>query len=133
MKKIKHAKPTVTANEYRSPGACIMRYLRRTLRKWPCAHRDGREAPYSSLIQKVHKMSSWEERLKEAEAGAERSEAAEQEAEKRFKALQGNAQAQGRADEALQSEEFHSWMASRHATDDAWGKWSIVMDAKPGA
>ncbi|MEJ6023944.1 hypothetical protein [Ramlibacter sp. PS4R-6] len=72
-------------------------------------------------------MSDWEERLKAAEAGAERSEAAELAAEEKFKAVQ----AQTNDAEALASDEFRSWMGSRRATDDAWGKWATVMDAKP--
>lgn len=78
-------------------------------------------------------MSDWEERLKAAEAGAERSQAAEHEAEERFKAVHAEAQARGNADHALESEEFRSWMATRHATDAAWGAWAMVMDAKPAA
>lgn len=78
-------------------------------------------------------MSDWEERLKAAEAKAERSEAAEHEAEERFRAAHAEAQAKGTPDHALESEEFRSWMAKRHATDEAWGAWAMVMDAKPGA
>lgn len=72
-------------------------------------------------------MSDWEQRLKAAEAGAERSEAAEHAAEEKFRAVQ----AQGDDAAALNTDEFRSWMASRHETDAAWGKWATVMDAKP--
>jgi hypothetical protein len=72
-------------------------------------------------------MSDWEQRLKAAEADAERSEAAEQAAEQRFKALQ----AQTNPVDALKSDEFGTWMAQRHATDAAWGTWATVMDDKP--
>lgn len=72
-------------------------------------------------------MSDWETQLKAAEAGAELSEAAEQVAEGKFKAVQ----AHGNDAEALDSAEFRTWMASRHETDEAWGKWATVMDAKP--
>jgi hypothetical protein len=74
-------------------------------------------------------MSDWEQRLKAAEAGAEKTEAAEHAAEEKFKAVQ----AQGNDAEALESEEFRSWMASRRETDEAWGKWAMLMDAKPAA
>jgi len=76
-------------------------------------------------------MSDWAERLTAAEAGAERKEAAEHEAEQKFKTVRAQAQAQGDADKALQSDEFRAWMASRHETDAAWGQWATVMDAKP--
>lgn len=78
-------------------------------------------------------MSDWEEKLKAAEAGADRMQATEEAAEERFRAVHANAEAQGKAHEALQSEEFHEWMATRHATDAAWGEWATLMDAKPGA
>ena len=74
-------------------------------------------------------MSDWEERLKAAEEGAERMQAAEEVAEERFKAVK----ARTNEEAALESEEFHSWMATRHATDEAWGKWATLMDSKPGA
>jgi hypothetical protein len=76
-------------------------------------------------------MSDWEQRVKAAEAGADRMEAAEQAAEETFKALQADAQAQGTEQDALKSEEFREWMATRRATDDAWGKWAVLMDEKP--
>jgi hypothetical protein len=78
-------------------------------------------------------MSDWEERLKAAEAGAERTEALEQVAEERFDAVHAKAHAQGDASTALLTEEFRTWMASRRATDEAWGGWAQVMDAKAGA
>jgi hypothetical protein len=71
-------------------------------------------------------MSDWEARLKDAEAGAERLQAEEEAAEASFKAAHRDAQPQ----EAMKSPEFHSWMATRRATDDAWGKWATLMDAK---
>ena len=77
-------------------------------------------------------MSDWEQRVEAAEAGAERIEAAEHEAERRFRSLQADALAQGNAEAALQSDEFHTWMAKRRETDDAWGKWATVMDEKVG-
>ena len=75
-------------------------------------------------------MSDWDERLKAAEEGAEQLQAAEDAAEERFKALHVAAVPQGKGQEALQSEEFHSWMATRRATDAAWGAWAVLMDAK---
>jgi len=78
-------------------------------------------------------MSDWEQRVKAAEAGADQMQAAEDAAEESFKALHAEAQAQGTEQEALKSDEFRKWMATRHATDDAWGKWATLMDATPAA
>lgn len=78
-------------------------------------------------------MSDWAEKVSQAEAGAERQQALEHEAEGRFKAVRERETARGDADKALESDEFHAWMATRHATDDAWGAWATVMDAKPVA
>ena len=82
---------------------------------------------------KENTISDWERRLEAAEAGAERRQAAEHEAEEKFKALQAQAQARGDADAALRSDEFHSWMATRRETDAAWGAWATVMDEKHAA
>lgn len=88
----------------------------------------------AGLILEGHKegthMSDWETRLEEAEAGAERRQAAEHEAEERFKSVRDEAQAKGDEDAALKSEEFHTWMEKRRETDEAWGKWATVMDEK---
>src|SRR5436853_6771532 len=93
-----------------------------------------RPCPAPSLILhghseafRKHTMSDWEQRLKAAETDAERSEVAESAAEERFKAVK----AKGDHAAALDSDEFSSWMATRHATDAAWGTWATVMDAKP--
>jgi hypothetical protein len=75
-------------------------------------------------------MSDWDQRLKAAEEGAEHLQAEEEVAEARFKALHAAAEPQGKAQEALESEEFHSWMATRRATDEAWGKWAVLMDER---
>ena len=74
-------------------------------------------------------MSDWEQRLKAAESDAERSQAAEHAAEELFRAVE----AQRDRAAAMDSHEFTSWMATRHATDAAWGTWATVMDAKPTA
>jgi crotonobetainyl-CoA:carnitine CoA-transferase CaiB-like acyl-CoA transferase len=76
-----------------------------------------------------HDMSDWEERLKAAEASAEHMQAAEEAAEERFRARQAAEPENPQA--ALESEEFHSWMATRRATDGAWGQWAMLMDSKP--
>jgi hypothetical protein len=75
-------------------------------------------------------MSDWEQRLEAAEAGAQQREAAEQQAEERFKALEADARERGDVEAALRSEEFHSWMEKRRETDAAWGKWATVMDER---
>jgi regulator of protease activity HflC (stomatin/prohibitin superfamily) len=76
-------------------------------------------------------MSDWSEEITAAEAAAEQKQAAEREAEGRFDAVHAQAQAAGAVSDALKSPEFHDWMAARHATDAAWGTWSVVMDNKP--
>ena len=78
-------------------------------------------------------MSDWDERVKSAEAGAEQMQAAEAAAEESFKAVQAEARQHGADEDALKSQEFHDGMATRRATDDAWGKWATLMDAKPVA
>jgi hypothetical protein len=78
-------------------------------------------------------MSDLDERVKAAEAGADRLQAVEDMAEEKFKALHAETQAQGKGDEALSSDEFRTWMATRRATDAAWGEWAVLMDAKAGA
>ncbi|HUR89447.1 MAG TPA: hypothetical protein VMZ74_10205 [Ramlibacter sp.] len=78
-------------------------------------------------------MSDLEERIKAAEAGAESKQATEELAEERFRAVHAMAEARGNAKDALESKEFHSWMATRRETDAAWGEWAMLMDAKQGA
>ncbi len=76
-------------------------------------------------------MSDWSEEITAAETVAEQKQAAEREAEDRFDAVHARAHAAGEVGAALQTPEFHDWMAARHATDAAWGNWSVVMDNKP--
>jgi hypothetical protein len=68
-----------------------------------------------------------------AAAGAERTLAAAREAEGRFDEVHARAEAQGDPGEALKSAEFRAWMLTRHETDEAWGAWATVMDAKPAS
>ena len=76
-------------------------------------------------------MSDWAQDFAVATATAERTQAAENEAEGLFDRVHDKAQADGNKGHALTTDEFHNWMAARHATDAAWGVWSAVMDAKP--
>ena len=76
-------------------------------------------------------MSDWAHDIAVAEAAAETRQAAEHAAESRFDRVHAQAKAAGNLDRAVESEEFGQWMAARHATDEAWGAWSTVMDAKP--
>ncbi|MGE0330499.1 MAG: hypothetical protein AB7P37_07375 [Ramlibacter sp.] len=78
-------------------------------------------------------MSDWSEEIAVAEATAEQKQAAEREAEDRFDAVHARAHAAGEVGAALKTPEFRDWMAARHATDAAWGNWSVVMDSKPQA
>lgn len=78
-------------------------------------------------------MSDWAEEVATAEAEAERLQAAESLAEQKFYEVQERAKASGNAEQALQTPEFQQWMSARHATDAAWGAWSMAMDAKPAS
>jgi hypothetical protein len=75
-------------------------------------------------------MSDWADEVASAEAEAERLQAAEGEAEQKFYEVQARAEAAGDRNQALKSREFAAWMSARHATDEAWGAWSMAMDAK---
>lgn len=76
-------------------------------------------------------MSDWEEEVARAATMAERTQAAEAVAESRFDAIHAQAKAAGELANAVKTEEFRAWMDARHATDEAWGAWSVKMDAKP--
>ena len=76
-------------------------------------------------------MSDWSEDIAEAEAAAERTQAAEDMAEARFDAVVAMAQSTGEPSQGRSSEELQHWLAARRATDAAWGTWSEVMDSKP--
>lgn len=75
-------------------------------------------------------MSDWADDVASAEAEAERLQAAEGEAEQKFYEVRSRAEAAGAPNEAIKSREFAAWMSARHATDEAWGAWSMAMDAK---
>lgn len=64
-----------------------------------------------------------------AEREALERQEAEDRAEERFDAVRASLAASGRAHEATTSPEFHEWMATRHRTDEAWGRWALAMDA----
>ena len=74
-------------------------------------------------------MSDWTEYLAAAEAQAERFQAAESQAEQKFHRVRDQAETAGVPERALQSAEFQQWMNARHATDLAWGSWSLLKDA----
>jgi hypothetical protein len=79
-----------------------------------------------------------QERILSPEAAAAEREAlerqqAEERAEERFDAVRAALAASGRAHEATTSREFHDWMATRHRTDEAWGRWALAMDAAAAA
>lgn len=66
-----------------------------------------------------------------AEASAEQKQMAEEMAHERFLAVRADIEAAGGSAQVVETPEFHSWMAARHASDEAWGAWAMVMDAKP--
>lgn len=78
-------------------------------------------------------MSDWTEELAAAEAQAERFQAAESHAEQEFHRVRDQAEQAGEPQRALESREFQQWMNARHATDLAWGSWSLLKDAKTGS
>lgn len=65
----------------------------------------------------------------QAEREALERQEAEALAEQRFDEVREALVASGRSDEVTTSREFHDWMASRAATDTAWGRWAVAMDA----
>ena len=77
-------------------------------------------------------MSDWTQELAAAEAQAERFQVAESRAEEEFHRVRDQAAQSGDPQRALESREFHQWMNARHATDLAWGSWSLLKDAHSG-
>lgn len=75
----------------------------------------------------------WIAALAAAEAAAERKQAAEELAHERFAAARAEIEAAGRAAHVVDTPEFHSWMTARRESDEAWGAWAMVMDAKPAS
>ena len=76
-------------------------------------------------------MSDWANDMKVAEAAAASTQRAEEAAEGRFDAVHAQAEANANTAHAVTTDEFREWMAARHATDAAWGAWSVLMDARP--
>lgn len=76
-------------------------------------------------------MDYWMEELALVEAAAERIQAQEEAAERRFDEAHAHAEAAGEPARALQTREFAFWIAARHDTDAAWTRWLQVMDARP--
>ena len=73
----------------------------------------------------------WIATVADAEATAQGRQDAEEIAHRKFDAVRARAKADGNHHHATDTAEFHEWIAARHATDDAWGKWAMAMDAKP--
>jgi hypothetical protein len=76
-------------------------------------------------------MNYWMEELALVEAAAQRIQAQEEAAERMFIEARTRAEAAGQPERAVKTPEFASWIAARHDTDAAWGRWSEVMNAKP--
>jgi hypothetical protein len=75
----------------------------------------------------------WQEELALVEAAALRIQAREEAAEKLFEEALSRHEVQGTGVPAKQMQEFTTWMACRHDSDAAWGRWATVMDARPPA
>ena len=66
-----------------------------------------------------------------AEATAQQKQLAEDMAHERFCAARAEFEAAGRSAQVIDTPEFHCCMTARHASDEAWGAWAMIMDAKP--
>jgi len=66
-----------------------------------------------------------------AEASAQQKQIAEEIAHERFCAVRAEIEAAGGSLQVVDTPEFHCWMKARHASDEAWGAWAMVMDDKP--
>ena len=66
-----------------------------------------------------------------AEATAQQKQVDEELAHERFRKVRADIEAAGGSAQAIETPEFHSWITARHASDDAWGAWAMIMDAKP--
>ena len=66
-----------------------------------------------------------------AEATAQQKQVAEEIALERFEAARAEIEAEGRSAHVVDAPEFHSWMMTRRESDEAWGAWAMIMDAKP--
>jgi hypothetical protein len=64
----------------------------------------------------------------QAEAAAQKQQAAEEVAQGHFEAVRAKIESAGTG-EPTATEEFRKWMSARHASDEAWGKWAMAMDA----
>lgn len=65
-----------------------------------------------------------------AEATAQQRQVAEDLAHERFRAVRAEFDAAGRSAQVIDTPEFHCWMKARNESDEAWGAWAMVMDAK---
>jgi hypothetical protein len=75
----------------------------------------------------------WIAAVAAAEVAAQQKQSAEEAAYERFDAARSEMEAAGRAEQVTDSPEFRRWMDARHASDEAWGAWAMVMDAKPAS
>jgi hypothetical protein len=68
-----------------------------------------------------------------AEATAQHKQIAEDIAHERFRATRAEFEAAGKSAQVVDTPEFHCWMTARNESDEAWGAWAMVMDAKPAS
>ncbi|MBI5276449.1 MAG: hypothetical protein HY854_08305 [Burkholderiales bacterium] len=68
----------------------------------------------------------------EAEAGALKAEADEQDAYERFCSARAALRSRGSENEVTETPEFRRWMKARETTDEAWGRWALAMEAAQG-
>ncbi len=79
----------------------------------------------------VDSMNHWKEEVDQAEAAALKIEALELKAERDFDRVWAIAEAKGEPALALKTPEFDAWMTARGNSDAAWGRWYLVMEARP--
>jgi len=78
-------------------------------------------------------IQEWTAAVAAAESAAQQKQDAEEIAHERFDATRTEIEAGGGTAHVIDTPEFHQWMTARRESDEAWGAWAMVMDAKPVA
>jgi predicted metal-dependent hydrolase len=74
---------------------------------------------------------AWVTALAATEVAAQHKQNAEDIAYERFCTARRKIEAAGRSAQVVDTPEFHCWMNARKESDEAWGAWAMIMDAKP--
>lgn len=78
-------------------------------------------------------IQAWFAASAAAEATAQQKQVAEDFAQERFRVARVEFEAAGRSAQVIDTPEFFCWMKARNESDEAWGAWAMVMDAKPAS